>query len=70
MAVGLADPDAGGLVIDYVAEQAGRLVLVVALVAVVLVGVIMVATYRVGYADGVRASAPLAAPPTKTERAR
>ena len=69
MAVGLADPDAGGVVSEYL-TKAERLQTAVVLVAVVLIGALCVASYRVGYADGARQAAPLAAPPTTTERAR
>jgi hypothetical protein len=36
----------------------------------VMLFVLMVAVYRMGYDDGARQAAPLAAPPTKAERAR
>lgn len=43
----------------------------VAFLGVLTLWVIAVAyAWNVGYADGARAAAPLAAPPTKTERAR
>lgn len=67
MAVGLADPDAGGVVKDC---KLGVFVFAACVMVFALAMANLYAGYRVGYADGVRASAPLAAPPTKTERAR
>jgi hypothetical protein len=64
VAVGLADPDAGGVVSEFWKK------VIVALVFALAIMNAAYFAYRVGYADGARQAAPLAAPPTTTERAR
>ncbi len=51
-------------------KNGGRVWAVVGLLLVAANVAYSVYAYRVGYADGARQAAPLAAPPTHTERAR
>jgi hypothetical protein len=51
-------------------SELDRFMLFSLVLSLAITTVVAIYAYRVGYADGARASAPLAAPPTKTERAR